>query len=104
MIGLLRFVLAILWGWHRDSRHAGARGVVAKPARPTGHSALCRPYWFTRRERKETPRERAGPLGQCPGSTRHDSTGVAVPSTPEEQRFDEVVSIPHTAPSPPSQT
>src|SRR6476660_4719531 len=58
-------------------------------------SALCRPHWFTRRERKETPRERAGPLGQCPGPTRHDSIGVAVPSTPEEQRLDEVVSIPH---------
>ena len=27
-------------------------------ARPTGRSALCRPHWFTRRERKETPRER----------------------------------------------
>ena len=54
-------------GRHRDSRHAGARGVVAKHARPTGRSALCRPHWFTRRERKETPRERAGPLGQCPG-------------------------------------
>src|SRR6266436_437083 len=40
-------------------------------------------------------RERAGPLGQCPGPTRHDSIGVAVPSTPEEQRLDEVVSIPH---------
>src|SRR4029077_4631223 len=82
-------------GWHRDSRHAGARGVVAKHARPTGRSALCRPHWFTRRERKETPRERAGPLGQCPGPTRHDSIGVAVPSAPEEQRLDEGVSIPH---------
>ena len=79
----------------RDSRHAGARGVVAKHARPTGRSALCRPHWFTRRERKETPRERAGPLGQCPGPPRHDSIGVAVPSTPKEQRLDEVVSIPH---------
>src|SRR5258706_16327137 len=82
-------------GRNRDSRHAGARGVVAKHARPTGGSALCRPHWFTRRERKETPRERAGPLGQYPGPTRHDSIGVAVPSTPEEQRLDEVVSIPH---------
>jgi hypothetical protein len=76
-------------------RHAGARGVVAKHARPTGRSALCRPHWFTRRERKETPRERAGPLGQCPGPTSHDSIGVAVPSTPEEQCLDEVVSIPY---------
>ena len=44
------------------------------------------------RKRRE---ERAGPLGQYPGPTRHDSIGVAVPSTPEEQRLDEVVSIPH---------
>ena len=63
--------------------------------RPTGRSALSRPHRFTRRERKETPRERAGPLGQYPGPTRHDLIGVAVPSTPEEQRLDEVVSIPH---------
>src|SRR2546430_8353415 len=48
-----------------------------------------------RRERKETPRERAGPFGQCPGPPRHDSIGVAVPSPPKEQRPDEVVSIPH---------
>ena len=74
-------------GRHRDSRHAGARGVVAKHARPTGRSALCRPHRFTRRERKETPRERAGPFGQYPGPARHDSIGVAVPSTPEEQRL-----------------
>src|SRR5665213_1912336 len=39
----------------------------------------CRPFW----------------AAQCPGPTRHDSIGVAVPSTPEEQRLDEVVSIPH---------
>jgi len=45
---------------------------------------------FTRRERKETPRERAGPLGQYPGPRRHDSIGVAVPSTPEEQRLTRV--------------
>ena len=39
--------------------------LVAKHAGPTGRSALCRPHWFTRRERKETPRERAGPLGNA---------------------------------------
>jgi hypothetical protein len=32
---------------------------------------------------------------QCPCPPRHDSIGVAVPSTPKEQRLDEVVSIPH---------
>src|SRR6202040_2943233 len=52
-------------------------------------------HWFTRRERKEKPRERDAPLGQYPGPTRHDSTGVAVLSTPEEKRLDEVVPIPH---------
>src|SRR6266542_3317560 len=88
-------LLARVMGVGIESRHAGARGVVAKHARPTGRSALCRPHWFTRRERKETPRERAGPFGQCPGPPRHDSIGVAVPSTPKEQRPDEVVSIPH---------
>ena len=68
------------------SRNLRDRRAVARYAGLTG---------FTRRERKETPRERAGPLGQCPGPARHDSIGVAVPSTPEEQRLDEVVSIPH---------
>ena len=34
-------------GWHRDGRHAGAGGTVAKHARPTGRSALCRPHWLT---------------------------------------------------------
>src|ERR1700726_2721856 len=38
-------------GWHRNGRHAGAGGVVAKYARPTGRSALCRLHWLARRER-----------------------------------------------------
>src|ERR1700690_1836963 len=48
---------------HRDSRHAGARGVVAKHARPTGRSALCRPHWFTDesgRKRREKGLARSG--------------------------------------------
>jgi len=82
-------------GWYRDCRHAGAGGTVAKHARPTGRSALCRPHWLARREREEMPRERAGPFGQCSGSTRHDSIGVAVAHVPEEQRLGAVVSSPH---------
>ena len=37
--------------------------------------ALCRPHWLTRRRNAG---RRAGPFGQCSGSTRHDSIGVAV--------------------------
>ena len=69
--------------------------LVAKHARPTGRSALCRPHWLARREREEMPGERAGPFGQCSGSTRHDSIGVAVAHVPEEQRLGAVVSSPH---------
>jgi hypothetical protein len=65
-------------GWYRDGRHAGAGGAVAKHARPTSRSALYRPHWLARREREEMPGERAGPFGQCSGSTRHGSIGVAV--------------------------
>jgi hypothetical protein len=82
-------------GWYRDGRHAGAGGAVAKHARPTDRSALCRPHWPARREREEMPGERAGPFGQCPGSTRHDSIVVAVAHVSEEQRLGVVVSSPH---------
>ena len=58
-------------------------------------SALCRPHWLARREREEMPGERAGPFGQCSGSTRHDLIGVAVAHVPEEQRLGAVVSSPH---------
>jgi Transposase len=73
-------------GWHRDGRHAGAGGVVAKHARPTGRSAVCRPHWLARRERAEAPRERTGPFWQRSGSTRHDPIGVAISPVPEGQR------------------
>ena len=33
--------------------HAGAGSAIAKHARPTGRSALCRPHWLARREREE---------------------------------------------------
>src|SRR5437588_544349 len=82
-------------GWHRDGRHAGAGGVVAKHARPTGRSALCRPHWLARREREEAPRERTGPFWQRSGSTRHDPIGVAISHVPEGQRLGAVVSSPH---------
>jgi transposase len=82
-------------GWYRDGRHAGAGGAVAKHARPPGRSALCRPHWLARREREEMPGERAGSFGQCSGSTRYDSIGVAAAHVPEEQRLGAVVSSPH---------
>ena len=36
--------------WHRDGRHAGAGGAVAKLARSTRRRALCGPHWLARRE------------------------------------------------------
>jgi len=71
------------------------RGAVAKHARPTGRSSLCRPHGFARRERQKTPGERAGPFRQWSSSARHDPISVAVPSAPEGQRLGAVVSSPH---------
>src|SRR4249919_79123 len=46
--------------------------------------------------RAEGNAERKGwPARAIPGSDEADSIGVVVPSTPEEQRLDEVVSISH---------
>ena len=81
---MVRLLARVIRSRYRDGGHAGAGGAVAKHARPTGRSALCRPHWLARREREETPGERAGPFRQCSGPTRHDSIGVAVPSAPEE--------------------
>jgi transposase len=82
-------------GWHRDRRHAGARGAVAKHARPTGRSALCRAHWLARRERHKTAGERACPLRQRSSSAGHDPIGVAISHVPEGQRLGAVVSISH---------
>ena len=69
--------------------------VLSRNMRDRRAVALCRPHWLARREREEMPGERAGPFGQCSGSTRHDSIGVAVAHVPKEQRFGAVVSSPH---------
>lgn len=61
------------------SRNMRDRRAVARYAGLTGSP---------KREREAPPGERAGPFGQCSGSTRHDPIGVAVPSAPEEQRFE----------------
>ena len=50
---------------------------------PSGPTASARAsseskHWLARREREEMPRERAGPFGQCSGSTGHDSIGVGL--------------------------
>ena len=82
-------------GRYRDGRHAGAGSAVTKHARPTGHSALCRPHGLARRERQKTPGERAGPFRQRSGSTRHDPIGVAISHVPEGQHLGAVVSSPH---------
>ena len=64
--------------WHRDGRHVGAGGAVAKLARSTRRSALCGPHWLTRREREEAPRERAGAIRESSRSAGHDPIGVAI--------------------------
>jgi len=76
-------------------RHAGARGAVAKHARLTGHSSLCRPHWLTRRERQKTPGERGSPFRQWSSSARHDPIGVAISNLPEGERLSAVVSNSH---------
>src|SRR5262249_53393865 len=78
-----------------DGRHAGARGAVAKYARPTGHSSLCRPHWLTRRERQKTPGERVSPFREWSSSARHGAIGVAISNVPEGERLSAVVSSSH---------
>ena len=68
------------------SRNMRDRRAVARYARP---------HWLARREREETPGERAGPFRQRSSSARHDPIGVAVPYVPEGQRLGAVVSSPH---------
>jgi hypothetical protein len=74
-----------------ERRHAGARGVVAKYARPTRRRALCRAHWLARRERHKTARERASPFGQRSSSAGHDPIGMAISHVPEKQRLGAVV-------------
>jgi len=64
--------------WHRDGRHAGAGGAVAKLARSTRRSALCGPRWLARREREEAPQERTGAIRESSGSAGHDPISVAI--------------------------
>ena len=69
--------------------------LVAKHARPTGHSSLCRPHWLTRRERQKTPGERVSPFRQWSSSARHGAIGVAISNVPEGERLSAVVSSSH---------
>ena len=81
--------------WHRDGRHAGAGGAVAKLARSTRRSALCGPRWLARREREEAPQERTGAIRESSGSAGHDPISVAISPVPEGQRLGTVVPSPH---------
>src|SRR5262249_3585907 len=75
-----------------DGRPAGAGGIVPKLARPARPGALFGPDGLARRKRKETPRERARPIWQCPGAARRGSIGVALSPIPKGQRLGEMVS------------
>ena len=87
-------LLARVMGVGVPTPHAGARGIVAELA-TTGISPLAGLTGSpadSGRKRREKGLARSG---NGPGRSRHDSISVAVPSTPEGQRLDEMVSIPH---------
>jgi hypothetical protein len=55
--------------------------------------SLCRPHWLGGRKRQEATGKRTRQGWQCPRSTRHDPTGLAVPHGPKEERSCAMVSI-----------
>src|SRR3954467_14021270 len=72
-------------GRHRDRRHAGARGALARAAGPQGAGALRRADRLAGRERGPAAGEGPGPGGQRPGAPRHAPAGLALPALPGRQ-------------------
>ena len=104
-------LLKLLHRWREEAEKAGRRIESIAVAFEAGRDGFWLARWLkargieasvihassvaVSREHRRAKTDRLDTELQCPGPTRHDSIGVAVPSTPEEQRLDEVVSIPH---------
>ena len=80
---------------HRDGRHAGAGGTLAKAARPPRRGPLWRTDRIARRKRRPPARKGPGPGGQCPRPPRHAAAGLALSDVPEGQRAGAMVSGAH---------
>ena len=73
--------------------HARARDIVARLAGSKSGRSLRRSHRLSRRKRQEATGKRSRQGWECPRPARHDTTRLAVPHVPKEQRSGPMVSI-----------